>query len=422
MLKIYSFLTWLLIPAILFRLYWRSLKSPLYRQRIKERFGVFNLDIPENSIWIHAVSVGEAQAIAPLVRYILEELPESTILITTTTPTGSARVKTLFSDDVFHVYFPYDLNWSVNAFLDRIKPGMLLMVETEIWPNLLTQCQHRNIPTLLANARLSERSARSYARFQQFSETLFSKITCIAAQSQADADRFVQLGTKRDNIEVTGSIKFDVKTPASIQEETQVIRRLWGEDRPVWVAASTHEGEEEILLNTHRKLCTVLPEALLVLVPRHPERFEQIATLIKKQKFSLRRRSEGKSCSLKHQVFLGDSMGDLPIFLGAADVAFIGGSLVPTGGHNMLEASSQGVPVIFGPHVHNFSKIAQLLIDAKAAQQVDSEEELSDLLSFWLSNASERSITGENGRLVVDQNKGALSSLIRIFKKTWTKS
>ncbi len=416
-MRVYTGLLYLLLPLVLLRLLWRSLRAPAYRERLGERFGLFEGAPLPGGIWIHAVSVGEVQAIEPLVRHLQKRHPELAITLTTSTPTGSERARVLFGRDLFHVYFPYDLPWCLKRFLRRVQPCMLVMVETEIWPNLLQQCEEQGIITLLANGRLSERSARGYARLGGFSRRVFGRIRAVAAQSPADAERFVQLGVRRERVQVTGSIKFDMRIPASVQEQAQVVKRLLGEDRPVWIAASTHEGEEEQVLAAHARILEKIPSALLLLVPRHPERFERVAALLQRQGYRFVRRSMLVPCEPHTQVFLVDTMGELPLFLGVTDAAFIGGSLVETGGHNMLEAAAQGVPVVFGPHVFNFTAIASLLRNKGAAVQVRDSNELAKVVSAWLGDASERSRIGENGRRAVEGNRGALERLVEIVEE-----
>lgn len=415
MQRFYTLLLTLAMPFILLRLLWRSLRAPAYRVRWRERFGLFDARPTPGGVWIHAVSVGETQAIEPLVRHLMEQQPQLPIIITTTTPTGSARVRALFGDSVFHVYFPYDMPCCVRKFLQQIQPKLLLMVETEIWPNLLAICEQQGVKTILTNGRLSERSARGYARLGAFARETFARITELSVQSDQDAARFIQLGVPADRVQVAGSIKFDMKIPASVQEQTQVIRRMWGEARSVWVAASTHEGEEELVLQAHELVKQQIPNALLVIVPRHPERFDRVANMLQRKKIDFVRRSGNLPCAMDIPVFLGDSMGELPLFLGASDVAFIGGSLANIGGHNMLEASAQGVPVTYGPHVFNFSAIAALLQEEAAAVQIHNAQELGELVASWLANASERSRIGENGRQVVEANRGALERLMQLL-------
>lgn len=411
----YTLLLYLVLPLLVLRLLWRSLKAPEYRSRIGERLGWFSVPPIDKALWVHAVSVGEVQAAAPLIRLLKDRYSDLSVVITTTTPTGSRRVQELFGEGVHHVYAPFDIPVVVARFLDKARPCLAVFIETEIWPNMLTLCRQRGIPTILANARLSERSAKGYARLGDFTRQTFQDITLIAAQGQADAERFIALGAGSDRVQVTGSIKFDVRLPASLNEQSEVVRRVWGNHRPVWVAASTHEGEDEQVLEAHRVVLERLPECLLVLVPRHPERFSRVATLCEKNGFSLVRRSEQRDCSQTTQVFLGDSMGELPIFLAASDVAFVGGSLVNHGGHNVLEASALGVPVAFGPHMFNFAAISELLLEEGAAVRVQSASELASVVVRWLSDASERSRIGENGRRVVEENRGALERLAALI-------
>jgi len=408
MRRLYTLLWTLALPLALLRLLWRSRKAPAYRRRWAERLGRFDPPARTGGVWVHAVSVGETQAAQPLIKRLLAEPRPQPVTVTTTTPTGSVRVGELFGGQVFHVYFPFDLPWAVDGFLDRVRPRLLIMVETEIWPNLLAACAARGIPTLLANGRLSARSARGYARLDGFTRETFAAIGAVAAQSEADAERFVALGAPAGRVRVTGSMKFDISIRGSVKEQAEVLRRDWGTDRPVWVAASTHEGEEEVVLEAHRRVLATMPEALLVLVPRHPERFERAAQLVRRAGLAMVRRTDRAAVTAGTAVFLGDTMGELPVFLGAADVAFVGGSLVDIGGHNVLEPAAFGVPVVFGPHMHNFAAISQLLLAADAAGQVGEAQGLAELVLRWLGDASERTRIGENGRRVVEANRGAL--------------
>ncbi len=357
-------------------------------------------------IWLHAVSVGEVQAALPLLRYLLRR--NLSVLVTTTTPTGAARLQELLGEAVQHRYTPFDLPGIMARFLERATPRLVLVMETEIWPNMLAACSVRGIRCVLVNARLSPRSARGYARVGRLSAETMRSFTCIAAQSTADAERFVALGVQPERLRVTGSIKFDVQPPASLTDRAEVLRRTWGTDRPVWVAASTREGEEEQVLAAHARLRAQVPTALLALVPRHPERFERAAALVRRAGFGLARRSLHEPCSAQTAVYLGDSMGELAVFFAAADVAFVGGSLVPTGGHNLLEPAAAGLPVLAGPHTFNFAEIARLLGECGALVQVADAQALADQLARWLTDAAERARVGERGRAVIDANRGAL--------------
>ena len=412
MRRLYTLIWILVLPLALLRLLWRSRKAPAYRRRWAERLGRFDPPARTGGVWVHAVSVGETQAAQPLIKRLLVEPRAQPVTVTTTTPTGSVRVGELFGDQVFHVYLPFDLPWAVDGFLDRVRPRLLIMVETEIWPNLLARCAARGIPTLLANGRLSARSARGYARLDGFARETFGALGAVAAQSEADAERFVALGAPAGRVRVTGSMKFDMAIRGSVKEQAEVLRRDWGNDRPVWVAASTHEGEEEAVIEAHRQVLRRLPEALLVLVPRHPERFDRAAQLVRRAGLAMVRRTERAAVTPDTAVFLGDTMGELPVFLGAADAAFVGGSLVDIGGHNVLEPAAFGVPVVFGPHMHNFAAISEMLLGADAALQVPDAQGLGEVVLRWLGDASERTRIGENGRRVVEANRGAL-------ERTW---
>ncbi|MES9993397.1 MAG: lipid IV(A) 3-deoxy-D-manno-octulosonic acid transferase [Candidatus Thiodiazotropha sp.] len=417
MRHLYTLIFTLLIPFYLLRLYWRGFKAPSYRKRWLERFGIFENPLEQSGIWVHAVSVGEVQAIAQLIGRLLDRYPDMPLLITTTTPTGADRVKALFGNDVIHRYAPIDLPWVVRRFLGAFQPRMLILVETEIWPNLIYYAKLEGVPTLLANARLSVRSAQGYHRVAGLTREALRNLTLIAPHAEADAERFHTLGARPEKIEVTGSIKFDVHLPGSLLERVDVMRREWGGQRPVWIAASTHEGEDEMILAAHAQIRQALPEALLVLVPRHPERFERVGQLVEEAGFAMVKRTQQQPCEESTAVFLGDTMGELTLFLGASDVAFIGGSLVPHGGHNILEATAQGVAVVFGPHMFNFTEISELFLQHQAAAQVMGVETLAEQVSRWLGDASERSRVGEAGRELVEKNRGALDRLTRLVDR-----
>jgi 3-deoxy-D-manno-octulosonic-acid transferase len=413
-LNLYTSVMRLALPFALARLYWRSLKAPAYRRRIGERLA-WQPPAPAAEIWIHAVSVGEVQAAAPLIRHLLHREPPRRILVTTTTPTGAVHLLDLFGDAVAHRYMPFDLPSILARFLDQARPRLALVMETEIWPNMLHVCAARGIPVILANARLSERSARGYARISGLTRPTLARFALIAAQTDADARRFVDQGADPARVRVTGSLKFDLRQPANLAAQAEEMRRIWGTRRPVWIAASTHEGEEKALLEAHREVRAQLPNALLVLVPRHPERFDRVAALVARHGLSLARRSHRELCRDDTAVFLGDTMGELAVFLAAGDAAFIGGSLVPTGGHNPLEAAAAGVPVAVGPQTFNFAAITDLLLAHGAAARITDAATLAALMVDWLANAARRKRLGEQGRLVVERNRGALERLISLL-------
>jgi 3-deoxy-D-manno-octulosonic-acid transferase len=414
---IYTLLLYLLVPLVLLRLAWRGLRAPDYWRRWPERFGFIEPPLGARVIWVHAVSVGEVQAAEPLVRALLENYPAYSLLVTTVTPTGSARVTALFGDEVAHVYAPYDLPGAVKRFFLLVRPQLAIIMETELWPNLFHTCCDRQVPLLLVNARLSRKSMAGYLRVKRLVARTLGNITGIAAQGEADAQRFERLGAQQDRITVSGNLKFEQRIPPSLLERAEVLRRDWGTGRPVWIAASTHEGEDELLLDVFTRLRERFADCLLVLVPRHPERFESVAELCRQRGLNIVLRSEMRPCDADTRVFIGDSMGELPLFFAAADVAFIGGSLVPHGGHNLLEPAGLGIPVVTGPHVFNFTDICELLLQAGACEKVGNTEELAVTLGRWLGDASERHRVGEQGRAVVEKNRGALQTVLAMIDR-----
>jgi 3-deoxy-D-manno-octulosonic-acid transferase len=413
MRQVYSILLTLLLPLILARLLWRSRRVPDYRRRWYERLAWFDRSLRPAAVWVHAVSVGEVQAAQPLIRHLLTA-DVGGVLVTTTTPTGAARLRALFADDVQHCHTPIDLPWIMGRFLGRVRPRLVLVMETEIWPNMLAACGQRRIPVILANARLSARSAGGYARVPRFTAETLARFDLIAAQSSDDAARFQALGVAPARIRTTGSIKFDLQVPASLVDGAEVMRRAWGSRRPVWVGASTHDGEDELLLTVQQQLRETFPNALLVLVPRHPERFDTVAALVQRSALPLVRRSAHDGCGGDCAVYLGDTMGELPMLMAAADCAFIGGSLVPVGGHNPLEAAAVGVPVVVGPETFNFAEITRRLIAEEGAARIADAAALAELLGRWLGDAAERARIGENGRRFVEANRGALDRLMAL--------
>ena len=412
---IYVIFGYLLIPVLLGHLLWRSRTNPEYRQRISERFGRGHARLPQPSIWVHAVSVGEIQAAAALVRALLELYPTQPVVLTTVTPTGAQRARELFVDAVVHSYAPFDLAGAVRKFFDWSRPKLLIVLETELWPNLYHECGRRDVPLVLASARVSPKSVNRYRwMLSLFRQTLSHGIV-IAAQSEADAKRFLALGADPQRTNVTGNIKFDFNLPADIEIDGGKFRQSHAPDRPVWIAASTHASEEEIVLAAHRQVLDAFPNALLLMVPRHPERFQTVTSLTVKQGFSAVRRSTEDDCTMDTEVFIGDSMGELPVFYAAADIAFVGGSLVQIGGHNLLEPAALGKPVLTGPYTYNAEDIARLLQDAGAARIVTDADELGEAVINLLGDAGERLRLGTLGRGVVDSNRGALDRLLTLI-------
>lgn len=410
---LYSLLIYLLTPLIFLRLFWRGFKAPEYWQRWHERLGFVN--ITPGCIWIHAVSVGEFQAALPLIQQLKQHFPHTPLLITTMTVTGSQRVHATFGNSVQHCYLPYDLPGSTARFLHRVQPKLLILMETELWLNLLHHCHRHHVPVILANARLSERSARGYQRIAPIFHEITNKINYIAAQTPADAQRFIQLGVEAEKVQVIGNIKFDAKLPPDLTEQTQQLRQFLGTERKIWIAASTHEGEEIQVLTAFAKIQAQLPEILLILVPRHPERFDKVAILCEKSNYLISRRSQNQPCTKHTQIYLGDTMGELILLYSVSKVAFIGGSLVPIGGHNMLEAAAVGIPSIFGQHVFNFTEIAQNLLAVEAAKQVTDVDQLATTVLDYLQHPESIQHAGQRGLNFIQQNQGAVAKLLEII-------
>ncbi|AGI26336.1 3-deoxy-D-manno-octulosonic-acid transferase [Pseudomonas sp. ATCC 13867] len=410
---LYTLLFHLGLPLVALRLFLRSRKAPAYARRVGERFA---LDLPAlkpGGIWVHAVSVGESIAAAPMIRALMQRHPGLPITVTCMTPTGSERIRALFGDQVQHCYLPYDLPWAAARFLDRARPVLGVIMETELWPNHIHQCTKRGIPVALANARLSERSARGYARFAGLTRPMLEEMSWIAVQTEAEAERFRQLGARPDCVSVTGSIKFDLSIDPELLARADDLRGQWqAQRRPVWIAASTHAGEDEIVLTAHRQLLEKHPDALLILVPRHPERFNPMFELCRREGFRTQRRSTGERVVAETQVLLGDTMGELLFLYALADVAFVGGSLVPNGGHNLLEPAALGKPVLSGPHLFNFLEIAAQLREVGALREVVDAPSLAVAVAALWDEPAIAGRMAEAGLGVMKANQGALERLL----------
>lgn len=368
---------------------------------------------------MHAVSVGESIAAVPMIRALLKAYPDLPITLTCMTPTGSERIRAMFADEprIQHCYLPYDLPWAAGRFLDHVRPRLGIIMETELWPNHIHQCTKRGIPVALANARLSERSARGYARFAGLTGPMLAEMNLIAVQTEVEAERFRSLGARPECVQVTGSIKFDLTIDEQLQPRARALREQWGaEHRPVWIAASTHEGEDALILEAHRQLLQVHGDALLILVPRHPERFDAVYALCRDQ-FATVRRSLGTPVTGQTTVLLGDTMGELLFLYALADIAFVGGSLVATGGHNPLEPAALALPVIMGPHVFNFLEISAMLREAGALQQVDDAEGLAGAVRRLIELPQDARRMGQAGKAVMQANQGALDRLVQALAK-----
>ena len=418
---LYTLLFYLLLPGIFIRLLWRSRNAPEYARRWPERLGFFEERPKADGIWVHAVSVGETVAAIPLVSRLQQQYPDLPITVTTMTPTGSERVRAVFGDRVFHIYVPYDLPGAVSRFLRRVKPRLVVIMETELWPNLIDQCRRRSIPVIVANARLSERSARGYARLLPLVKPALQSLDLVAAQYLADGQRFRELGLVEQQLSVTGNIKFDIELCSTDLEQAQSLRDCWGlgleqQGRPVLIASSTHRGEEEVVLDAFEQLRTKFDRLLLILVPRHPERFHQVAALCQARHLNLLLRSARQPCTTHTDVLLGDTMGELPLLYGLADIAFVGGSLVGVGGHNMLEAAAWELPIITGPHLFNFSEVARLLNEQGASSIVNNSAELAERVEYLLSNRAARLTAGQAALRVLQLNRGSLQRLLQLVE------
>jgi len=406
---IYSQLIRLALPFILLRLWWQGRHSPELRINWRQRLGF----VPRASgtvVWVHAVSVGETIAAAPMIRRLLARNPDITILMTAMTDTGLAQAMKMFGDQVQYAYAPYDTPGAIRRFLNRANPRILVIMETEIWPNMIRQSRSRRVPVFLINARLSERSARGYERVKSLVAPIMRSISWVAAQAEKDAERFRRIGVAASKVDVTGSVKFDVDIPEDVREASLQFRASLA-GRPVWIAGSTHEGEDAQLLAAHRQLLGAYPNALLIIVPRHPERFESVAEQIIRQGFSLAQRSQGDELA-GAEVYLGDTMGELMMLYGASDAAFVGGSLIERGGHNPLEPAVWGIPVISGPNVFNFETIYQRLLDDRGVVIVGGSDELFQHLSALFGDDDERRASGQRALLVVNKNRGALDMVV----------
>lgn len=413
---IYTLLLYLIQPFVWLKLLWRSRKAPAYRQRWLERYGFCKNKVKPNGILVHAVSVGETIAAIPLIKALQQKYPQLPITVTTMTPTGSERVKTLLKDSVSHVYLPYDLPGAIKRFLKTTKPKIVIIMETELWPNLISQCYKQKIPLIIANARLSERSAARYGKLGKAVKQLFSKISMVAAQNQHDGERFVSLGLPTDHLAITGSIKFDINLSNEQRQKINQLKQQWQLNRPVLIAASTHSGEDEIILTAFKKLLLKHDNLLLILVPRHPERFKTVEKLISDSGFNYLKRSTNQIPTEQTQIVLGDTMGELLELYAMADIAFVGGSLVKQGGHNPLEPALHHIAIITGEYFFNFQVICEQLIEAQGMIVcTNSADDLYSSIDCLLNDNSSRNQLGENAYLVLKQNQGALSRLLTVI-------
>lgn len=410
---IYSCLLYLILPFLFIRLLWKSRKLSDYRKRFPERLGFYPVKF-EHCLWVHAASVGEALAAIPLIKALQRRFPDLPLLVTTMTPTGASRVKAALGDSVTHVYVSYDFPDAVSRFLSAMNPVVGVIMETELWPNLIAACNQRHIPVCVVNARLSEKSARGYQRVSSITKELLKNINIIAAQGEADAKRFIALGADAARVVVTGNLKFDLPLPDDVLQKGEQLREQLGEDRFIWIAASTHRGEEEKVLATHAALLKKYSNALLILVPRHPDRFDEVSALVSKN-FTSIRRSTHKSSAIDTSVYIGDTMGEMLLFYAASDVAFVGGSFIPQGGHNILEVALLRKPIITGEHMFNFAEMTDLFKSQQAMLQVSDEQALANILIQLADDASQRKSLGDRAYALMQANGGALQKQVDVI-------
>ena len=416
---IWSIVVYFLLPYALLALVWRGMRYPAYWYRWPERFGYITPMQYKKTAWVHAVSVGEVRGIYELVKSLLKKYPSHRILITTATPTGSSQVQELFGDRVSHSYVPYDLPIAVQRFMDRVNPDFVVVAETEFWPNLFGECRRRKIPLLLVNVRVSPASIRGYRRVPITSNAMLENADVLCVQTKNDALELGKLGVSERLIHVTGNLKFDLPVPELLVQEGLFIRENWGKDRFVLIAASTHRGEERRVLDAFNRLKKKYPQTLLVIVPRHPERFTSVTKLSRKAGYNVVCRSTHKGKLTSNiDVLVGDTMGELQKLYVASDVAIIGGSLVPIGGHNLLEACAVGVPVIFGPHMFHLSELSAMVIERNAGYQIDGTRDLVEVVSTYIESPSVLKEAGDSARRLVSENSGSLARTLKLIDST----
>lgn len=412
---LYSAALYVLVPITVYHLIWRGFRQPAYFQRWNERYAAYH-DAPHAStVWIHAVSVGEVNAAVPLVNALRRGRPDLRLLVTTITPTGSERVRALWNNDVEHVYLPYDLPGAVSRFLAHYRPHAALIMETELWPNLLFGCRRAGVPAFILNARLSERSLRGYRVLAPLVGRALRTVRTVAAQSLADGVRFVRLGARPEQVVETGNLKFDVSVPDTLDAFAAECRGHCGA-RPVWIAASTHADEEAAVIAIHRRLRERRPDLLLLWAPRHPERFRVVADHARAAGFTVSTRSRTRWPRPDDEVFVIDTLGELLPFYACADVAFVGGSLQPIGGHNLLEPAAAGTPIVTGPHLHNFAEIARRLDEADALRIAPDADAIGDAIGVLLDDADARAAMSQAGHRLVEAGRGALAQTLALVQ------
>src|SRR5687768_8966894 len=401
MRALYTVALRLALPLILLRLWWRGRREPGYREHVQERFGMYAGKRPQKALWLHAVSVGEARAAAPLVRELQRIARDHAVVMTCTTAAGRETLRQVYGDSVIATYLPYDYPETVEAFLERFQPRLGVLMETELWPNLLAACERRRVPVVLANARMSEKSARGYRRWRALTAPAIRSLAVVCAQSEADATRLRELGARR--VEVTGNLKFDVALDNEQLERGREWRRRVA--KPVLLLASTRDGEEKLLLQAIGEA-----DFLTIVVPRHPQRFDEVAELAQS------RRTRAPVPAASHRVYLGDTMGEMAFYYGAADVVIIGGSFMPLGGQNLIEALAAGVPAVLGPSMYNFAEATRLALAAGAALQAANPMEAAALARELLKDDARRRRVAEAGKALCEAHRGATARHVALFR------
>ena len=413
----YTVSLYFLTPFLLLRTLLRSIRVSQHGNRWYQRFG-FIPKIPSHRqvVWIHCVSVGETLAAVPLIKKIQADYPDRILVVTTTTLTGSERVKSIFSDDVYHVYAPYDLPYAVRRFLKQTHPSLVIIMETELWPNMIHYCSHANIPVVVANARMSNKSLKGYKRFSSFTVSMLKKISYVIAQYDNDGKNFLELGLPESKLMIAGNIKFDSSLESDLMNKASKLKAEWSDvgQRKIFLAASTHFGEDEIILEAYKQIKISHPNLLLIIVPRHPERFNSVATLFSRHKLSFVRRSNNPKMTLNDQILLGDTMGELMLFYGLCDVAFVGGSLIPVGGHSLIEPAIWGAPIVSGPFLHNFLDVSKLLKNVEGMAICKDSISIAETVSEILKDANKSKRMGNGAKLIADSNRGALEKITKV--------
>ncbi|MBS0213497.1 MAG: lipid IV(A) 3-deoxy-D-manno-octulosonic acid transferase [Proteobacteria bacterium] len=406
---VYACVMYAMVPAILYHLVWRGLRDRNYFRRWSERFGWYGVAPLPPSIWIHAVSVGEVIAVAPLVDALRARHPDALVLVTTATPTGAAQVAARWKGEVVHLYLPCDLRGAVRRFLAHARPRIGVVMETEIWPNLYLEMRRAEVPLLLVNARLSQRSLNGYLPVRPLIRMALGCVDEIAAQSEADAQRFVRAGAPAQRVRVIGNIKYDLRVPDGLDALARERRAAWGATRPVWIAASTHEGEESFVIDAHARLRERFPGLLLLWAPRHPARFPFAIAACRQRGWRTGARSARAMADADTDCFVIDSLGELLGYYATADVAFVGGSVQAIGGHNVLEPAALGVPSVVGPHTANFTEATALLRDAGALLQAGDADGVTRALADLLADPARSRAMGAAARALVERERGALT-------------